>query len=517
MQNILAYINIKSSFSTKNMSFYKSTLIVSSCTLMSRFFGFLRDIIFAQYLGTGFYSDIFFTAFKLPNFFRNLFAEGAFNSAFVPIFSSQLASNNEEKIEKFSKNIFSILLYFLLLVTIIIEIFMPRVINIIANGFSSDVEKYDLAIKLTRITFPYLIFISLVSFISGILNSYGKFVATSLNQIILNVTFIVFSLLSSYININIAETLSYAVLIGGILQFICLFFFSCKNGNILYPIRPEIDVTTKKFLNNFFSGLIGSGIVQINSMIDSVMATKIAGAVSYLYYADRIAQLPLSLIGTALSVSILPVLSKKLELKDKESFDIQENAILIAIFLGLPCALALNRLSHLIIPVLFQRGKFGIEASTAVSGCLKLYSLALPAFIISKLLQTIFYSNKDTKTPMVASFLFLISNIFFNILLIKKYSFYGIIISTIISSYLNMFILLLILIRQKRLKISDNFKVSCAKIFYISIFMFMVLLLCDKYIVLNKFLKLVLSGLISGSVYMFLAYRLKTINLEALS
>lgn len=498
------------------MSFYKSTIIVSSCTLISRFFGFLRDIIFAQYLGTGFYSDVFFTAFKLPNFFRNLFAEGAFNSAFVPIFSSQLATNDEKKIENFSRNIFSILLYFLLLVTILIEIFMPTVINTIANGFSSDTKKYNLAIKLTRITFPYLIFISLVSFISGILNSYGKFIASSINQIILNITFIIFSLISSYYSKNIAEIMSYAVLVGGALQFICLFFFSFKNGNILYPIRPEIDNPTKNFLNNFSSGIIGSGIVQINSMIDSVMATKIAGAISYLYYADRIAQLPLSLIGTAISVSILPVLSKKLELKDKESYKIQENALLIAIFLGLPCTLVLNRLSHLIIPVLFQRGKFGAEASMAVSGCLKSYSIAIPAFIISKILQTIFYSNKDTKTPMIASFLSLISNIFFNILLIKKYSFYGIVISTVISSYLNMLILLLILIKQRKLEISDNFKVSCAKIFYISIFMLMTLFLCDKYIILNKFLKLVFSGIISGTIYISLAYKLKAINIKEL-
>ena len=268
------------------MSFLKSTVIVSICTLLSRIFGFFRDICFAKYLGTGYLADLFLTAFKLPNFFRNIFTEGAFNSSFIPIFSSELEKNNKKNTDDFARNIFSILLYTILIITLLSEIFMPQLVKILAPGFLD--EKNTIIISLTRITFIYLIFISLVSFMSAVLNSYGKFASPSITPIILNITLIFFSIISQYINKNIAFVLSIGVVVGGLLQFLWLMFFTLKNKLILYPIYPKIDENIKKFLKNFFNGFLGYGVIQINSMIDAIMATHIVGAVSFIYYSDRV-------------------------------------------------------------------------------------------------------------------------------------------------------------------------------------------------------------------------------------
>lgn len=494
------------------MGFLKSTAIVSFFTLLSRIFGFIRDVFFAKYLGAGLLSDVFLTSFKLPNFFRDIFAEGAFNATFVPIFSTQIVNSDKESVIKFSRNIFSLLLYSLLIITLIFEIFMPKVITLIAAGFTSDPYKFKLTVTLSRIMFPYLIFISLVSFMCGILNSYGKFAVASVNPIILNIIFIIASILSVYINKNIAFVLSYAVLIGGLIQLLWLLFFTVKKGIILYPVYPKLDDITKKFLSNFSSGLISCSIVQINSLVDSIIAAKIPNAISYLYYAERLVQLPISLIGVALSTAIMPLLSKKIEKRDSDTNEIQENTILFALFLGFPCAIGLSMLSYSIISVLFERGEFDAIASENVSRCLKIYSLAIPSFIVSKILQTIFYSSKDTKTPMVTSFISLITNIVFNIVFVRYYGFIGIIMSSIISSYVNLIVLLYFLIKRKKLKFTTRFYLSLAKIVYVCIFMAMTLLICDKYIQFKTFFKLFLSIFIASSIYLGISYKIKVVD-----
>lgn len=490
------------------MGFLKSAFVVSFFTLLARFFGFIRDIFFAKYLGSGMLADIFLTAFKLPNFFRNIFAEGAFNSAFIPIFSSELAKNcddrdiNQTNIIYFSRNIFSMLLYSLLIFTLIIEIFMPTVINMIASGFNKIPEKFELTVSLSRITFFYLIFISLVSFMSGILNSMNKFAAVSVCPIILNITFIIFSIASSYFSINIARLLSYAVVVGGILQFFWLLIFTIKEKVILYPVYPKIDSLTKNFFKNFFNGVLSSGIIQINSIVDSIMAARIAGAISFIYYADRISQLPLALIGTAISISILPVLSKKISLEDNNVLETQNDSLFVGLLLGLPCMVGLYFFSDIAVPLLFERGAFTKTDSLAVVSCLKIYAFALPAFIVIKILQTIFFANKDTKTPMKASFVSLLINIILNIMLIKFFSYRGIILSTVLASFANVFILVFMLIKQKKINFTEIFILKILKIVYSLIFMIIFIFLLRKFISVNCedifLLKLVKLCLVCG-------------------
>lgn len=504
------------------MYFLKSSIIISIFTLISRFFGFIRDIFFAKYLGTGYYSDIFLTAFKLPNFFRNIFAEGAFNSSFVPIFASKISENEKDrnKIIDFSRNIFSIVLYFLLLFTLVIEILMPFVIKIIAPGFINYNDKYLLAISLSRITFPYLIFISLVSLMSGILNSLNKFVATSVVPIVLNISFILFSILSSFININIAYILSIAILIGGLFQFIFIFYFTYKNKIILYPKKIIFDDLTKKFFKIFSNGFLSSGVIQINSMIDGIFSTKFVGAISYIYYTDRIVQLPLALIGTAISLSILSILSKKVNENNGEQFLIQEQAILISLFLGIPCSILLFNLADLVIPFVFERGKFTVGDSLNVIKCLKIYSLAIPSFILTKIFQTIYFSNQDTKLPLYASITSLISNIILNIILTKFIGYKGIILSTVISSFLNISVLLFFLYKKKYIKLSLGFIINLLKLIYPIMFMILTLKICDKYILVSitskllQFIKLCIASGLSGIIYLFVSFILKIINFD---
>ena len=498
------------------MSFLKSTVIVSICTLLSRIFGFFRDICFAKYLGTGYLADLFLTAFKLPNFFRNIFTEGAFNSSFIPIFSSELEKNNKKNTDDFARNIFSILLYTILIITLLSEIFMPQLVKILAPGFLD--EKNTIIISLTRITFIYLIFISLVSFMSAVLNSYGKFASPAITPVILNMTLIFFSIISQYINKNIAFVLSIGVVIGGLLQFLWLMFFTLKNKLILYPTYPKIDENIKKFLKNFFNGFLGYGVIQINSMIDAIMATHIVGAVSFIYYSDRVSQLPLALIGTAISISLLPLLSKKIHQNNIEEVNyIQEKSIFIGLFLGTPCAIGLYTLADLFIPLLFERGKFVHSDSLAVISCLKLYAFSLPIFILIKILQTIFYANKDTKTPLISSIINLFFNIVLNIVLMKYLSYKGIVLSTVISSYINCLILFIILLKKKKLSFSLDFILKSLKTIYPLLFMIISITLLKNILLINdcfilNLLKLFAIARMSGIIYKGLAFILKIID-----
>jgi putative peptidoglycan lipid II flippase len=355
---------------------------------------------------------------------------------------------------------------------------------------------------------------------SGILNSLNKFLVVSVSPIILNITFIFFSIISTYINKNIAYILSYAVLVGGVLQFLWMFIFTVKNKILLFPVYPKIDEMTKKFFKNFLSGIIGYGIVEINSIVDSIMVSGISGAISYLYYSTRILQLPLALIGTAISTSILPLLSKKIALKSEKIFKIQENAIFIGLFLALPCVVGIYFLANLAIPILFERGGFTAEDSLAVVNCLKIYAFALPSFVVTKILQTIYYANKDVKTPMLASLSNLIVNVTLNLIMARFIGYLGVLISTVFSSLINVFILFFILLKQKRIIISDLFRFKMLKLIYVLIFMILTMVLCNKFIILKnnsyifRFLKLSVTGIFGGIVYLALSLYLRIIDKE---
>lgn len=500
--------------------FLKSAFVMSFGTLLSRISGFVRDVFIAKYLGSGFYSDVFFMAFRIPNFFRKIFAEGAFNSAFTPIFASGVQVHGKEKMMIFARNIYSILLYFLLVFTLLAEIAMPFLMYILAPGYLDEPDKFNLVVILTRITFPYLIFISIVSLMSGILNTFNKFLAVSVTPVVLNTVIIIFAIIFRKSNeAGMATALSYGVFVAGAAQLIWMLFFTLKEKIFLYPTFPKITPTAKNFFSKFSNSFLASGIMQINSIIDSIVATLIPSGVSILYYGDRVAQFPLSLIGTAIGISILPLLSKTLSKRGdkKEAQNIQEDSIFLACFLGIPSAVGLFTLAYPIIEVLFQRGQFTAENTIQVANVLKIYSVALPFFILSKILQTIFYAKKDTKTPMKNSLYCLIINIVFSFSLVFFIGANGIAIATTISAVFASVSLFYKLLKEGTFEFSNVLQVKLLKIIYTSIIM-AIFIVCSK-IFLDRFeiltiFKLIISCSIGGFVFLLLSYVLKVIKIE---
>ena len=293
------------------MNLIKSTGTFSFFTIISRLLGYVRDILIAVFLGAGPLADAFFVAFRIPNTFRRLFSEGTFNAAFVPSYSSLL--NNKKESQKFANTIFNLLIVGLFFLVLIIEILMPLFVFLIAPGFDSDYQKMELAITLTRITFPFLMFISLASFFSAILNSHNKFAIASAAPIILNIILIGVLFFGKILDDQLVYYLSYAVTLSGILQFTFLFLFVKKHFSPKLKLYIKIDSKIKIFFRKLLPSIFASGVTQINILVGTIIASFQASAVSYLYYADRIYQINLAIAGIAIGTVILPQLSKHIQ------------------------------------------------------------------------------------------------------------------------------------------------------------------------------------------------------------
>ena len=497
-------------------NFFTVSIFIS----LSRILGFIRDILIANYVGVSILSDSFFAAFRLPNFFRRIFAEGAFNSAFVPIFVEKISDKKSSIDERnFAQNIFSWLFYSLFIFTILAQIFMPFLMKIIFPGFFEDQEKFTLLIGLSRITIFYLIFISLVSLFSGILNSLGKFAIPASSPIILNLTLIFSIFIFKDITPNYAYALSWGVFCAGILQFLVIAFFSYKNGFLLYPKFPKINLDIKKFFRKLLPSLVGANVMQINLMVDSIFASMIAGAVSYLYYADRINQLPLAMIGIAINVALLPNLSRKIKEKDfANAINIQNLALEVGLILVIPATLSLTVISYPIISTLFERGAFTHEQSLIVANALLFYSFGLPSYVLVKIMEPQFYSRGDTKNPMKIAIICLISNVALNyIFYISKMSYVGIILSSVISSYLNLFLLFLILIKRKLFYFKPDFKIKIIRIIIPAIVMAVILKLLKDFFTNNDYFNKIIELIIMIScgllAYLIISYFSKSLEI----
>ena len=472
---------------------FKSFFTISFFISLSRILGFIRDILIARYVGVSVLSDAFFAAFRLPNFFRRVFAEGAFNSSFVPIFIEKLHNEknpqNNHDVKIFLANIFSILLYSLFIFVIILQIFMPFFMKILFPGFFSDPEKSSLLISFSHITIFYLIFISLVSFFSGILNSINKFAVPASSPIILNSTLILVILLCGEMFSNYGYALSWGVFLAGILQFIFVGFAVYKSGFLVYPKVPKINQDIRKFFRKLLPGIIGANVMQINLLVDSIFASMIMGAVSYLYYADRINQLPLAMIGIAIGIALLPNLSRRIKGGEFESaIKLQNMALEAGLILVMPATLALTVLAYPIISTLFQRGAFGENESNLVSQALMFYSMGLPSFVLVKVMEPSFFSRGDTKTPMKIAILCLINNVILNyVFYILEMGFIGIILASVFSTYLNLTLLITNLIRKKLFYFEKDFVKKLISILIPSIVMALTLHLLNQYFLIQDF------------------------------
>ena len=299
------------------MNLLKSTGTFGFFTIISRLLGYLRDILIAIFLGTGILADVFFVAFRIPNTFRRLFSEGTFNAAFVPSYAAEMMKGKAQS-NKFANNIFNILSLGLFFLVLFVQILMPVFVSIIAPGFVDDIEKMELAINLTRITFPFLFFICLASFFSAILNSHNRFAAASAAPIILNIILIGILFFSKSLGDQLVFYLSYGVSLSGILQLIFLYKFVSKFYSLKFNFKIEINNKIKIFFKKLLPSIFASGVTQINILIGTIIASYQASAVSYLYYADRIYQINLAVAGIAIGVVVLPQLSKHIQSKKKK-------------------------------------------------------------------------------------------------------------------------------------------------------------------------------------------------------
>jgi len=431
------------------MNLIKSTGTFSFFTIISRLLGYLRDILIAVFLGAGPLADTFFVAFRIPNTFRRLFSEGSFNAAFVPSYTSVL--NNKRKSQKFANNIFTLLTIALFFLVLVIEIMMPIFVFLIAPGFDGDYQKMELAITLTRITFPFLIFISLASFFSAILNSHNKFAIASAAPIILNILLIGVLIFGKILNDQLVYYLSYAVTISGILQFIFLYFFVKKYFTPKINLSFKIDNKIKLFFKKLLPSIFSSGVTQINILVGTIIASFQASAVSYLYYADRIYQINLAIAGIAIGTVILPQLSKHVQSNKKEKINlIQNKALELSLFLSIPASLALLIASEEIISSLFGYGSFNELSVINSAKALFYFAIGLPAFSLIKVFSAFFFARHNTKVPFYISLTSVLLNVFISVVFFKEIGFIIIPIATTISSWFNA-ILLFIFLKTKNL------------------------------------------------------------------
>ena len=427
------------------MNLIKSTGTFSFFTIISRLLGYLRDIMIAIFLGTGYLADAFFVAFRIPNTFRRLFSEGTFNSAFVPSYASEL-SQGKDRSDKFANNIFNLLILSLFILVLIIEIFMPMFVFLIAPGFEGDNQKMELAINLTRITFPFLFFISLASFFSAILNSHNRFAVASAAPIILNIMLIGVLFYANFLNDKIVYYLSYAITISGIFQLIFLYVFVKKFYLPKITFKIKLDEKVKFFFKKLLPSIFASGVTQINILVGTIIASFQASAVSYLYYADRIYQINLAIAGIAIGIVILPQLSKYIQNEQKDEIIlIQNKALELSLFLSIPATVALIIASEQIISALFGYGSFDESSVKNSAKALFYFGIGLPAFALIKIFSSFFFARHNTKTPFYISLISVLLNILISVYYFKNLGFIIIPIATSISSWFNAIILLIFL------------------------------------------------------------------------
>lgn len=420
-------------------------------TLISRALGFVRDVLVAWVLGAGWMADVFFVAFKLPNLFRRLFAEGAFNLAFVPIFAGKLETDSEADTRTFAAQAMSGLLVILLLFTIAVELAMPWVVAAIAPGFVDEPEKYALAVELVRITFPYLVFVSLVSLLAGILNSLGKFWAAAAAPILLNLTLIASVFALPPLTETPAHALSWGIAGAGVVQLAWMAWHAARAGWLPRLTRPRLTADVKRLLKRIAPVAVGAGIYQISLLIDTIIASLlVSGSISYLFYADRLVQLPLGVVGVAVGTALLPLLSRQIKAGDDAgALDSQNRAIEFAMLLTLPAAVALFVIPDTIVAALFERGAFSAEATAKTAMALMVFACGLPAFVLVKALAPGYFAREDMATPIKIGALCVAVNIVVALALMGPLAHVGLAAATVLSQWLNAGLLAAVLIRRK--------------------------------------------------------------------
>jgi putative peptidoglycan lipid II flippase len=392
----------------KSPSLIRNILTVGGWTLLSRGAGFARDVMMAAYLGTGPVAEAFLVAFSLPNMFRRFFAEGAFNMAFVPMFAKKLEGG--EDAGSFARDAMNGLTAILIAFTLIGTFAMPWLVYAMASGFADD-PRFDLAVTFGQISFSYILFISLVALLSGILTTHGHFSEASFVPVLMNLMFIAAMWLAQWQGWDMGLTLSWTVPITGVAQLAFTWMAARKIGYTLIPTWPRWTPDLGRLALIAGPAVLAGGVVQINLLVGRQVASFTEGAVAWLTYADRLYQLPLGVVGIAIGTVLLPDLSRRLRAGDSEGGRASLNrGAEFALALTLPAAVALVVIAEPLCAVLYQRGAFTPADTDATAIVLAIYGAGLPAFVLHKVLQPLFYAREDTRRPFLYAVVSMITN-----------------------------------------------------------------------------------------------------------
>lgn len=464
------------------MALLRSAATVGFYTSISRVLGFVREMLTANYLGAGFVADAFFVALRLPNLFRSLFAEGAFNAAFVPLFAGTIAVQGKDEAKRFAEDALAVLVVALFIMVVAAEIFAPALIHVIAPGFGAEPQKFQLTVNLTRITFPYLLYISLVSLQGGVLNSLERFAAVAVTPTLLNIFLIGAMVWFRPVN---GYVLAWAVTAAGFAQFTWL-MVSCKQAGMALSLPwPRLTPEVKSLLRLMGPGTFGAGVTQLNLVVSTAIASLLpTGAVAYLNYADRLNQLPLAMIGIAVGTAILPSLSRQVRTGDEAgAIATQNRGLELALLLTLPAAIALATLAYPILATLFERGAFGPKETAAVTPALAAYAAGLPAFVLIKILAPGFFARRDTVTPVKIAVFTMIVNALCTVLLgfVLPLAHVGIAMATTIAGWVNALGLGLALHRRGHFALDARARKTVPRIALAALGMGLILIVLERF------------------------------------
>lgn len=489
-----------------NKSIIKSTYLISAGTIFSRILGFFRDIVIAGLLGTSASAEAFIAAFRIPNLFRDLVGEGAVNSAVVPVFSEYIVKKEKEDFLILANIVFYLSLSVLSIIVVMGIIFSPLIVRLIAPGFLREPSTFSLTVNLTRIMFPYLIFIGLTAYGMGILFSYKSFFAPSFSPALLNIALIVSALFASYFFRQPVYGLAVGVLVGGVLQLAFQIPYLYKNGFSFIKITTLVHPGAKTILRLLMPRVFGTAVYQLNIFVDTICASLAfivgQGAIAAIYYANRIIQFPLAVFGLAIASAALPTMSRLAaednmeELRNTISFSLRSIFLIMV-----PCSFMIMVLSGPIIELFFQRGQFSSYSTVITSSALLFYSLGLSAFAGVKILVSCFYSLKDTKTPVKVATGCLVINVLLNVILMFPLKVSGLALASSISAVINFCVLSYILERRIGRYIKENFVYYFAKLTLVSLVMGIVIyLLWFRFLIAFnmplRFVIAILSGMV---------------------
>ncbi|HUZ65317.1 MAG TPA: murein biosynthesis integral membrane protein MurJ [Acetobacteraceae bacterium] len=460
----------------------RSVMTVGLWTMGSRVLGFARDILIAALLGTGPVADAFFVALKLPNLFRKLFGEGAFNAAFVPAFAGTLAAEGPAHARRLAEEVCSVLLAVLAIFTLFGVVFMPQLMVVLAPGFEDIPAKFALTVALSRITFPYLLLICMAALLSGVLNGLNRFAAAAAAPILFNVFAIAAMLWLTPFVPTVGHALSWGLTVSGMAQMALVAWACARAGMPLRLPRPRLTPAVRLVMRRMAPGLIGAGVTQINLAVDVIIASLLPpGTVSVLYYADRVNQLPLGVIGAAVGTALLPVLSRQMRAGDDAAARATLNrAIEFAVVLTLPAALALAVVAEPIMRALFGYGAFSMTSVHESAAALAAYAFGLPAFVLLKVLAPPFFARGDTASPVWVGVVAMVLNIVFNLLLMGPLGQVGVALATSLAGIINAAALIVLLVRHGDLRLDARLRTTLPRMVFAGLAMAGALWLAER-------------------------------------